>query len=302
MDIRYTLPNMMSTLQIVGCHSGQFVAPWSYPWHHHYLYELLYCKSGQLTQYVGNKRITLQTGECMLIKAGILHASELTVTDPYHFFNLHFDIDDSLIREQLSQYDYIVIPKQQMLKLGLLDDLTQLEDTIQKNNEPTALESEKARFRLIIQAHTLTIISHFIDYIQQSKCYAGITAPTEQTLSTIAEADIAHKIEILLREQTHLRIHEIATKLGMTRGRVTMVFTKVYGQSPRQYLSKLVMNKAKHLLVHSSFTIEEIAEQLAFQSASHFSRQFRRWTGMSPSMFRPKYVRTTGWVEANSDD
>jgi len=292
MDIKYTLPNITSTLQIIGCHIDKYSPPWSYPSHHHYLFELLYCKTGQINQYIGDKVIKLNQGDCLVIKSGILHSSELCGEQDYSFFNLHFDIDDPLIRQQLCLQDFIVMDDRHAEQLKVKESVLMLEQIIHKNSEFATLESEKARFRLIIQAHTLHIISQFIAYLQQRVAIEELNIKKEP-ISSITEAEIAHKIEAKLRQAKQVRINEIAAALGLTRGRATAIFTKVYGQSPRQYLSKIVMNNAKHLLVHSTHTIEEISELLGFQSASHFSRQFRRWTGSSPSAFRPKYIRTS---------
>jgi AraC family transcriptional regulator len=64
---------------------------------------------------------------------------------------------------------------------------------------------------------------------------------------------------------------------------------KIYSMSPRRYLSEYKLKKAKELLLHTNLSIEEIAEQLYFSSSFHFSKQFRRWTGVSPTHFRPKH-------------
>ncbi|MDQ6421853.1 helix-turn-helix transcriptional regulator [Paenibacillus sp. LHD-117] len=64
------------------------------------------------------------------------------------------------------------------------------------------------------------------------------------------------------------------------------MFTKVYGLSPCQYLTRRKWSKAKELLAGSNLTVYAIAEQLGFRSVNHFSRQFRRWMGMSPMQYR----------------
>ncbi len=53
-----------------------------------------------------------------------------------------------------------------------------------------------------------------------------------------------------------------------------------------EYLSIVQIRKAKELIIHTPMTIEEIAIELGFASLSHFSRQFKRWTGFNPQQFR----------------
>uniref|UniRef100_UPI00403F3826 helix-turn-helix domain-containing protein n=1 Tax=Paenibacillus sp. FSL R7-0163 TaxID=2954530 RepID=UPI00403F3826 len=62
----------------------------------------------------------------------------------------------------------------------------------------------------------------------------------------------------------------------------------MYKISPRQYITNLRLKKSKHLLLHTDLKIQMISEQLGFASQSHFSRQFKRWTGVSPLNYRPK--------------
>lgn len=46
---------------------------------------------------------------------------------------------------------------------------------------------------------------------------------------------------------------------------------------------------AEDLLLHTSMTIQQIAEQCGFSDAQNFSQSFRRWRGMSPSQFRSSH-------------
>ncbi|WP_420795073.1 helix-turn-helix domain-containing protein [Paenibacillus terrae] len=58
--------------------------------------------------------------------------------------------------------------------------------------------------------------------------------------------------------------------------------------SPRTYLSGLKLQEAKILLQQPKTSLNEIANQLGYKNLSHFSRQFKRWTGLSPTEFRRK--------------
>ncbi|WP_053374999.1 AraC family transcriptional regulator [Paenibacillus sp. FJAT-27812] len=291
MDINYSLPNLTSTLQIIGCHVGNFHPNWSFPRHHHNLFELLHCKNGEIRQTIGDHVFTFSSGDWILIKSGMLHASENNSTSFYRFFNLHFDLDDPIIRARLCKTDYVIIKAEEAIQLALPSHVNAIENALLHHNRIDTVEDDKALNRLIIQSHTIGIISEFIKYSEKT------TSPIlkidhNMHDASVFETELAHEIEDKLRNGNNEKIAEIAASLGISRGRCTHIFTKVYGQSPRQYMSKIVLNQAKHLLVHSTYTMEELAERLGFQSASHFSRQFRRWTGMPPSAFRPKFVRS----------
>jgi AraC-like DNA-binding protein len=51
------------------------------------------------------------------------------------------------------------------------------------------------------------------------------------------------------------------------------------------YLLKLRMERAK-LLLQEQLTIEQVASSVGFTDALYFSKQFKKWSGSSPSEYR----------------
>lgn len=58
------------------------------------------------------------------------------------------------------------------------------------------------------------------------------------------------------------------------------------GLTYSQLIARLRYDKAVQLLRNSSLKMIEIAEQLGYEDSAHFSRAFKRWTGLSPRDFR----------------
>ena len=56
--------------------------------------------------------------------------------------------------------------------------------------------------------------------------------------------------------------------------------------TPKEYLLRLRLEKAKQLLLYSALSIKEIASTLDFFDQYHFSRFFRTRTGYSPTAYR----------------
>jgi AraC family transcriptional regulator len=148
---------------------------------------------------------------------------------------------------------------------------------------------------LLLQSYTLLII-HDVLALLRAQQSAGVRTTRESTTATNRDAslfstDVAHAIEekLSLGLGEEASVAGIAKELNMSRSQCSKLFSKVYGLSPRQYVSQLKLKQAKELLVTTHLSMNLIADKLGFQSASHFSRQFRRWTGQSPSEFRPKH-------------
>ena len=61
---------------------------------------------------------------------------------------------------------------------------------------------------------------------------------------------------------------------------------KETGKNAKAHIDDFLINKAKNLLLGSSETVSEIAFNLGFEYAQHFSKIFKAKTGMSPSEYR----------------
>lgn len=65
-------------------------------------------------------------------------------------------------------------------------------------------------------------------------------------------------------------------------------FKRNFGLTPFQYIQNLKINKAKQLLLQTSMRINEIAFQIGYKNAYHFSNSFKKVTGIRPKEFRKK--------------
>lgn len=54
------------------------------------------------------------------------------------------------------------------------------------------------------------------------------------------------------------------------------------------YKLKIKVSKAKQLLIKASYNINQLADKLGYQNAESFIRQFKRFTGLTPTAFRKK--------------
>lgn len=52
------------------------------------------------------------------------------------------------------------------------------------------------------------------------------------------------------------------------------------------YVIKLRIEKAKELLAYKDQNVSEVAYKLGYASAAHFSRQFKKLVGLSPSVYK----------------
>jgi AraC-like DNA-binding protein len=75
----------------------------------------------------------------------------------------------------------------------------------------------------------------------------------------------------------------LATEAGMSVSTFHSHFKAVTASSPLQYLKNIRLHKARMLMVHEGTTAAVAAREVGYESASQFSREFKRYFGDSPA-------------------
>lgn len=83
-----------------------------------------------------------------------------------------------------------------------------------------------------------------------------------------------------------ITINEIADFFKLSPRRLHQIFTKELTISPKQYILKKKMEEGYRLLVQTSAPINKIAYMLCFSSPYHFSNEFKKIFGQTPSEVR----------------
>ena len=70
---------------------------------------------------------------------------------------------------------------------------------------------------------------------------------------------------------------------------IKKLFVKKFGISPIRYSIQLKINYACDLLLSELYTVTQVAELCGYNDIYFFSRQFKEYTGISPTIFFKKY-------------
>lgn len=92
----------------------------------------------------------------------------------------------------------------------------------------------------------------------------------------------------LLREaHDHpLTIDEVACEARMSRFHFIRQFNALFGETPHQYRIQAQLDRAKHLLALSDYSVTDVCMEIGFSSLGSFSDLFARRVGMPPSAYR----------------
>ncbi len=98
------------------------------------------------------------------------------------------------------------------------------------------------------------------------------------------------KVDRALRQihenyQHAMNIDKLAGLVNMSPSAFHRAFKEVTASSPIQYLKKIRLDKAQKLLMKQGIRVNEVAIAVGYESATQFSREFKRYFGKPPVSF-----------------
>ena len=143
-------------------------------------------------------------------------------------------------------------------------------------------ESSLARegYRLAMRA-VLALIAIEVVRLAASRARSGSVTLTRADAQV---EDLRRLIDEHFRKERLISFY--AEKLAMTADRLNDHVKRASGVTAGHLIRQRVLTEAKRQLVFTNQPIHEIAYDLAFSDPSHFTRFFRKQTGMTPQAFR----------------
>ncbi len=85
-------------------------------------------------------------------------------------------------------------------------------------------------------------------------------------------------------------LEEVARMMGLSYCYFSRLFSQETGMSFQEYLTRVRLENARHLLLTTPLTVEKVAARVGYEDPSHFIRVFKRCYRMTPRRF----ARTDG--------
>jgi transcriptional regulator GlxA family with amidase domain len=103
------------------------------------------------------------------------------------------------------------------------------------------------------------------------------------------------QVRDLIRDclEEELTLAELSLEADLSPWHFLRAFRQSFGETPKAYLTRLRLERARELLTISSRSVTEICFDLGFSSLGSFSTLFHRHVGLSPAEFRR---RVRAWI------
>jgi AraC-like DNA-binding protein len=103
-----------------------------------------------------------------------------------------------------------------------------------------------------------------------------------------------HRIRIAVERlhaniSTRVSVAALARSVNMSRWRFSHLFKDEMSLPVSHYIAKLRMREARRMLSETLLTVKEIRAHLGNIDRSHFSREFKKCYGFTPTEFRKRF-------------
>lgn len=88
---------------------------------------------------------------------------------------------------------------------------------------------------------------------------------------------------------SEMHVEDIAEQVALTPRTFARRFRLATGETPINYLHRLRINAARHMLENDTRSIQSISEAVGYSDTAFFRRIFKRHTGQSPARYRQRF-------------
>lgn len=243
--------------------------------HSHAYFELIVIMSGEFSHEYRHKKTKLTMGDAVLVTPNHYHLLTTKQPDAIH---ANFSITENAFRSLTNHSDEIY-------------------GKLKKNaGKPYRLSPEQLKY---IETSINTVLSSPADLADTDFFIAALIhlilgytltrAPEEKNFDEFPEWLGAFLLKLSSPDVFCLPLNEIYKLAPYSQSRFINLFKQNLNVTPLKYITDLKMDYAKKLLTKTNYSVLDISVTLGFSSLSYFITLFKKYTNLTPSVYREKH-------------
>jgi AraC family transcriptional regulator of arabinose operon len=227
-------------------------------------FDLFYVWSGEGEVLLNDQPYPVEAGSCFLFRPGDYTSATHNPQKPLVLTYIHFKLSQGVTPNQIpSAYR---IWKDKVMFETLLSQYVRVRLS-------GALGADEEACLLLKQ-----LMIHLLrgDQIQEEASLQGSSYKLSETIREVAN---------FIRQHASMSysIDELAARANLSPRYFSLKFKEIIGHSVQSHLIHARIERAEHLLHYAGMSVSEVADALGYRDVFFFSRQFKQYTGRSPS-------------------
>lgn len=250
-------------------------------WHFHDEYELHLITATSGKAFIGDWIGPFEPGHLVLCGPRL----------PHNWIS--FDVGDGGVAERDLVIQFRHEPLQHASEdIPELRDVMQLLERARRGVEFFGLsERARAHWDQIKATRGMRRFGHFCEFmadLAQCPDYRLLSTVQIQGAEGDAEVDQINQIvnRITGNVAEPISAGDVAAELGMSESRFSRFFRRSTGNSFTDFVNRVRINSACHLLMQTDHYVTDICYQVGFNNVANFNRRFLEIKGMTPTEFR----------------
>ncbi|MEW4285436.1 response regulator [Priestia koreensis] len=131
-------------------------------------------------------------------------------------------------------------------------------------------------------------------YIEQKKREIALFLKITKRETKKKNRDVIYEIEQFLQQNfvRDVKLQEISDRFYLSREYISRRFKQQFNENISDYLVKIRMQKAKHLLQNEQLKVYEVANMTGYQDDKYFRKVFKKIEGITPNEYRSSYLKS----------
>jgi AraC family transcriptional regulator of arabinose operon len=229
-------------------------------------YDLFYVWGGFGEVELNHELYNVQEGSCFLFRPGDSTSAAHHPQKPLVLTYIHFALSEEAVPD--------LVPKAYRLLQDKLAFETMLSHYVRVRLSGVFGAEEEAR--LLLKQLMIHLLRADREEAQESQLTSYKLSETIQEVANYIRQHAAKPHSII----------ELASRANLSPRYFSLKFREMIGQSVQSYLIKARIKRAEHLLHYAGMSVTEVADALGYRDVFFFSRQFKQYTGKSPSELR----------------
>ncbi|MBR5247368.1 MAG: helix-turn-helix transcriptional regulator [Lachnospiraceae bacterium] len=268
------------------------------PFHWHKEWEIIHVIKGTFIAYADDVEYTAHSGDCLLIRDGMLHGG--TPDDCIYecfLFDLHglyrsLDIVKKYLRPFYRRqilpdiyYPGDKTPEVNTIITELTESFRQSFHTEATNKSLHTVPDSGILSGQPLELITIGCLSRLFAFILNHKTYMP---SQEDTADNTRKIDLVKSV--LEYIETHyaapITLEDLAKEAGMNPKYFCRFFRSITHQTPMSYVNMYRIKRASQMLLETTLPIITIGMECGYNDSSNFIKVFRKYKGMTPNQYR----------------